>query len=432
MKKVLIITYYWPPMGGGGVQRWLKFTKYLREFGWEPVIYTTDGADLSNPDHALLEEVPEGIEVIRRPIWEPYDLYRLATGKSKKEKIQPGFLQEGKSNAFTQKISLWIRGNFFIPDAKMFWIKPSAKFLINYLKSNKVDAVISTGPPHTNHLIALRIKRKLNIKWLADFRDPWTNIDFYDKLMLTPIADGIHHRLERKVINSADEVVTVSWSWARDFEESCGRPFEVVTNGFDPADFEAEGEVAIDKDLVIAHIGSMNPDRNPFILWDALAQIIDRQPEIRERIKVKLIGPTDFEVFDYAEKKGLRDRIEHIAHLPHKEVMRHLQHTPYLLLPLNNTPNIDGVIPGKLYEYMAANRPIICIGKPDGDAARIIKESNSGKVFDFDDEAGLLKYLEEAIGRLDNSNAVEEERRIDQFSRRSLAGNMAALLDRMI
>ena len=189
MNRVLIISYYWPPSGGAGVQRWLKFSKYLRDFGWEPVIYTPENPESPDVDKSLLKDIPPGIEVIKKQIWEPYDAYKRFIGQKKDEKIQAGFLSEKKRNPLFENISVWIRGNFFIPDARRFWIKPSIRFLIKYLAAHPVNAIVSTGPPHSMHLIALGLKKKLNIPWLADFRDPWTTIDFYHQLHLTRQAD---------------------------------------------------------------------------------------------------------------------------------------------------------------------------------------------------------------------------------------------------
>ena len=240
MKKVLIITYYWPPSGGAGVQRWLKFVKYMRQFGWEPVVYTAENPEIPVVDTSLEKEIPEGITVLKIPIWEPYSIYKKFIGRKKEDKINASFLSETKKAGLTEKISVWIRGNFFIPDARRFWIKPSIKFLETYLSENKIDYVISSGPPHSMHLIALGLKRKFPLlKWLADFRDPWTNIDFYEKLMLTPMADKKHHRLELSVIKSADCVLSIGSSMSEEFKEmykaSGGinfSKFKVITNGF--------------------------------------------------------------------------------------------------------------------------------------------------------------------------------------------------------
>ena len=200
MKRVLIISYYWPPSGGAGVQRWLKFVKYLRSFGWEPVVYTPENPEFPETDLSLAKDIPPGLEVIKQPIWEPYDTYKKLLGQKKEDKINAAFLSEKKKNSMLENFSVWVRGNFFIPDARKFWIRPSVKFLLNYLETNPVKAVISTGPPHSMHLIAMALAKKIKLPWLADFRDPWTNIDFYKDLRLSARADARHKKLEKKVL----------------------------------------------------------------------------------------------------------------------------------------------------------------------------------------------------------------------------------------
>ena len=220
MKKVLIITYYWPPSGGAGVQRWLKFVKYLREFGWEPIVYTPENPEAPAVDESLLKDIPKNLTAIKRPIWEPYNLYKNFIGQKKDERINAGFLTEKKKPGLAEKISVWVRGNWFIPDARKLWITPSIKFLSDYLKRNPVDAIVSTGPPHSMHLIALGLKKKLNLPWLADFRDPWTNIDFYDKLMLTKASDVKHKKMELDVLKNANIITAIGWSMADDLKKN--------------------------------------------------------------------------------------------------------------------------------------------------------------------------------------------------------------------
>ena len=209
-KKVLIVTYYWPPSGGAGVQRWLKFVKYLRDFGWEPIVYTPENPEYPSEDYSLYKDIPEGVEVIKTPIWEPYNIYRNLFGK-KGQKINAGFISETKKSGWKERLSIWIRGNFLIPDPRLFWVKPSIKYLKEYLEHNPVEAIVTTGPPHSMHMIGLGLKKlHPDVPWIADFRDPWTNIDFYKELNLTYLADKRHHQLEKQVIQSADCVVVVS------------------------------------------------------------------------------------------------------------------------------------------------------------------------------------------------------------------------------
>ena len=431
MKKVLIITYYWPPMGGGGVQRWLKTTKYLREFDWEPIIFTTENAEVSIHDESLLEDIPDGIEIIKVPIWEPFRLYRSLTGQ-KGEKINPGFLQKKKGNSFLQNISIWIRGNFFIPDAKKFWYRPSVKELSSYLLKNKVDAIVSTGPPHTTHLIAQKIANRFNIPWLADFRDPWTNIDFYDKLKLTMWADKKHRRLERNVLTNASKIITVSKSWANDLLNISGINPIVINNGFDSTDFKNAGKLPLDVKFSITHAGSLNKDRNPFILWKVLEELVKVNSDFASKLEIKLIGPIDITVKEALKKHNLMQYTRLIDSLPHKEVIPHLITSQVLLLPLNNVPNIEGIIPGKMYEYLGALRPIICIGDIDGDAAEIIYETQTGSVVGFSDKNKLKKevlklYDDYKLGVLEiNSNHY------NKYSRKQLAERFAIIFNQML
>ena len=432
MKKVLIITYYWPPSGGAGVQRWLKFVKYLRNYGWEPVVYTPENPEAPAIDHSLEKDIPENLTVIKTRIWEPYSVYKQFVGRKKEDSIKAGFLSEKKSPSFTEKISIWIRGNFFIPDARKFWIKPSVRFLENYLKKNPVDAMVSTGPPHSMHLIALGVKEKLGIPWLADFRDPWTNIDFYDKLMLTRWSDKKHRKQEKKVLGNADKVVTVSQNWARDFIKIVDRPVEVITNGFDPEDFVGL-QIKPQQNFEMVHLGSMNKDRNPDVLWQALAEFCSENKDFKQQLKILLIGQTDHTVVESIRKYGLDHQTEKISYLPHKEAMERAANAVVLLLPLNNTPNVDGIIPGKLFEYLALHRPILCIGPENGDSAWIILDCKAGYVHHFGDKEGIINSVKHLFELSQKGKLVREGQGEDYFkhSRKKLAGDIADLLNEM-
>lgn len=441
MKRVLIISYYFPPSGGAGVQRVLKLVKYLREFGWEPIVFTAKDAAYPILDKTLERDIPEGIKIYRHKIWEPYEWYKKFTGQKKEGTVYSGFISENKRISPAQKLAIWIRGNFFIPDARCFWIKPSVKFLLDELKKNPVDAMISSGPPHTTHMIALSVKKKLNIPWLADFRDPWTNIDFYDQLMLTRWADAKHKRMEEKVLTRADAIDTVSWHWAEDFEKLSGRKIDVVTNGFDEDDFikgESEGEPDYakassgEKKFVIAHIGSLNKDRNHPALWEALRELCDEQADFREKLLIQLIGKNDFSVYQDMEQNGLNRNLQRIDYLPHSEVAMYQQRAAVLYLPLNNTPNVLGIVPGKLFEYLAARRPILVIGDEDGDSARIVRGANAGVVCSFSDKSKIKNELAKmfSLWRLNNLNV--DAKGVEQYSRRKIAGQIAALLNRIV
>ena len=429
MKRLLIISYYWPPSGGAGVQRWLKFSKYLREYGWEPVIYTAKNPEVPAIDLSLEADVPENMEIIKTKIWEPFSIYKQFVGRKKDDSIKAGFLSEGKEPTFTEKMSVWIRGNLFIPDARKFWILPSIKYLKAYLKENPVDAMVSTGPPHSMHIIALGIKKKLNIPWLADFRDPWTNIDFYQDLMLTSFADKKHHRLEQQVLKSADLITTIGENLAKELAILGDRPVEVVTNGYDEQDFTSLKESGSEK-FEICHMGSMNKDRNPKVLWSVLSELCKSVAGFQSDLKITFIGFTDYTVLKSLEEEGLAEFVEMVKYLPHEEVLQKAKNACILLLALNNTPNVNGIMPGKLFEYLALKKPVLCIGNKLGDSSRAIFETRSGVTIDFDDGDSMKSYFINKYKdyKLEKKFIVDSVG-IEKYSRNSLTRQMAALLD---
>jgi hypothetical protein len=459
-KTVLIITYYWPPSGGAGVQRWLKTVKYLRDYGWEPVVYTPENPEAPALDNSLLKDIPEGVKVLKQPIWEPYSFYKKFLGLKKDEKINAGFLTEKKKPGLAEKIAVWIRGNFFIPDARKYWVKPSVEFLSNYLRSHPVDAVVSTGPPHSMHLIALGLKKKTGIPWLADFRDPWTNIDFYDKLMLTKSADRKHRELEKSVLQNADIVTTIGKQMADEFLQLGAKNVEVVANGFDETDFETATPIAPlppkggilpshlpstagasenpplggrgaagDADFSISHIGSINKDRNSEIFWSAVKELCEELPAFKEKLQLKLVGKTDHAVLESLDKYDLQQYLEKTEYLPHDQVLKKSMTTQVLLLLLNNTPNAKGIMTGKFYEYLAAKRPIICIGPEDGEAAKTLEETAAGKVAGFEDKQKMKLILKDYFEKYQQNNLKVESSAIENYSRRKLTGRFAELLE---
>lgn len=428
MKKVLIITYYWIPSGGAGVQRWVKFTKYLRDFGWEPIIYTPQNPEFPSIDHSFEKDIPSDIKVIKTPIWEPYDVYRTIMGK-KGESINAGFISENKKSGWKDKLSIWIRGNFLIPDPRRFWIRPSVRFLNNYLKENPVDAIISTGPPHSMHLIALDVKKNFpTLPWIADFRDPWTNIDFYKELNLTWLADKIHHRLERKVVQTTDCLVTVSQGWMNGFLALKPKKNKVITNGYDAADILL-GDIEPDKKFTISHIGTLNSARNPVVLWKVLGELCAANEDFRNDLQIQLIGKVDFSALELIKQVGLETQLNKIDYLPHKEAIEKQQSSQILLLLINQSQNANGILTGKFYEYMASRRPILAIGPTDGDAAAVLKESKAGTMVGFDD-AEQTKLAVMDYYKLYKTTGLEiDTNSVDRYSRKNLTSQLADLLN---
>ena len=410
--------------------RWAKMSKYIADFGWEPVVFTPEGGEIGAHDESLLKALPASLTVIKTPIWEPYDLYKRFTGKKKSEKIYSGFIQENKKTSLAQKISVFIRGNFFIPDARMFWIRPSVKYLKEYLKQNPVDAIVSTGPPHSTHMIALHLHRSTSIPWIADFRDPWTNIDFYHDLKLTKWADRKHHRMEATVLKEATKVVTVTWRMRDEFVDLCGRQdIEVIPNGYDDADFVNNASTRLDEEFTLTHIGSMNKDRNPQVLWTALQQAIKESDELKSKLKIRLIGPVDFSVRQSVRDAGLESFTEFVEFMPHADVVQLQQKAQVNLLIINNSPNARIIIPGKLYEYLGSGRPIIAIGPKDSDFIKVMDMTQGGVVHDYEDVEGLKNRILEFFKLYKAGNLQGTATGTQLFTRKNLAKEFASLLE---
>jgi len=422
-KKVLIITYYWPPSGGAGVQRWLKFSKYLPEFGWDPIIYTPENPYFGIKDESLLKDLPADIEVVKRKIFEPYRLYERLIGE-KGGTVNQGFIDKEKyKTSIASRISLWIRGNLFIPDPRRFWIRPSVRYLRNYLKKHPVDAIITSGPPHSMHLIGRRIRKKMHIPWIADFRDPWTEIDFYHKLNITKLADRIHKSLEGKVLKEADMVLTVNWQMKDAFQNMGAKKLEVVTNGFDEDDFPAQQQKESPR-FTVFHLGSMNSDRNINNFWKSLKELSERNAELNSKLRIVLIGKTDPSVIESIQKYELTGKLEHYDYMPHARALSMAGEASLFYLPLNQTHNVKGITPGKLYEYLALRKPILCIGHKDGDAAKILDKTGAGKNVQPGDEEGMKNFITAVF---EGYYSVEDAG-IEEFSRKELSKRLAGLL----
>ena len=432
MHKVLIITYYWPPSGGAGVQRWLKFAKYLREFGWEPVIYTPSNPEFPVIDDTLYKDIPAGIEVIRTPIWEPYAFYRKITGKKSTVKINSGFLNHKRSPGLFEKFSVWVRGNLFIPDARKYWIRPSVRFLNKYLREHHIDAIVSTGPPHSMHLIAKALKEHLNIPWLADFRDPWTDIDYYKDLKISAYADKKHKSLELETIKGCNAMVVVSSDMKVNYERMGGTNVNLITNGFDTEDMDLK-DVVRDTKFSISHIGTLPPSLNLKGLWQALADLSETLPDFRNNLEIKLIGKVDNSVTDDISAFNLANQFTGIEYVTHDKAALLMKQSAILLLAINkDSPNAKGILTGKFFEYLASGRPIFAIGPPDGDLSAILEASEAGYISEYNDLEGIKKTVLMLYEKYLSNDLNHCPKGIEKYSRRNLTSELAGVLNKMI
>lgn len=421
MKRLLIITYYWPPTGGSGVQRWVKFSKYLPQYGWQPVIYTPENPEQIAVDESLLGDIPPCAEVLKTRIVEPYALYRKLFRRSGGGEVNP---LNSQKKSLAKRLSLWVRGNLFIPDPRVSWVRPSVRFLEKYLREHPVDAVVTTGPPQSMHLIGLGLKRRTGVKWIADFRDPWTRMFYYKHLELSRCADRKHHRLEQTVLDSADLVISVSPPVGRDFAAATATPVRLITNGFDEDDYAADNvPPRHDGKFRIVHTGLFAADGNPLKLWDALAAECASDPAFRSRLEIRLAGKTDPQIVSAIESCGLGGNLVSLGYLPHGECIAEQRNADVLLLPLRREPEYAKVLPGKIFEYLAAGRPVLGIGDEGGAADEILREAGVGRMFGWDCGDGLVDYI---LG----SSAEPEG--VEKFSRRLLTRRLVEELDKLI
>ncbi|MGB7395431.1 MAG: glycosyl transferase family 1 [Pricia sp.] len=482
MKKVLIISYYWPPAGGPGVQRWLKFVKYLREFDVEPIVYVPENPHYPIEDASLEKEIPKDVTILKQPLFEPYGLAKLLSPK-KTKRISSGIIKSENQSAM-EKAMLWVRGNFFIPDARKFWVKPSVQFLSEFLDGENskipgsndtvendhfeneavkrkqidtcrndsfenshqeidaverrrasgdsaendahgIDTVITTGPPHSVHLIGQALKEQKGVRWLADFRDPWTSIGYHKKLKLTASSQKKHKELERSVLTQADHIIVTSDTTKEEFQQITEQPISVITNGHDS---DYQGDADLDKDFTISHIGSLLTGRNPKNLWKVLSRLAAENAVFRADLQLEFMGVVSKDVMDSLYRAELGPYIKMRGYGSHKEAQRRQQQSQVLLLVEIDSEETKGIIPGKLFEYMAAQRPILALGPEDWAAGQIITETEAGAIYDYKAQVELKKTILTWYKDYKKEKLSSRAKNIEKYSRKVLTGELAKIL----
>jgi len=427
-KKILIITYYWPPAGGPGVQRWLKFAKYLPEFGLKPIIYTPENPSYPLLDESLMKDVPDDLEIVRTKIWEPYQLAEKLNKSNKKFKA--GQFDVGNNQSWKSKLSIWVRGNFFIPDARVFWVNPSTKFLEQYLKINNIETIVTSGPPHSMHLIGLNLKKKFpNLKWIADFRDPWTEISYYKHLKLTNRSDKKHRQLESEVFKTADITLATSYTDAENFRKNGANAF-CITNGFDETDSNPQTLQPSNSptQFTLSYIGVLEQLRNPENLWKALENLVKTNSDFEKNFNLKFVGRIDDKILEVIEKSSLKNHIQNLGYVSHDKAVDEMAKSSLLLI--TNFPNDSskGIIPGKIFEYLATGKQIISFGPNEADVAKILDETKAGKHFGYNDSKKIEDFILEKFELWKNGNLLENTQNIEQFSRKNLTKQLVQIL----
>ena len=427
MKRVLVIAYYWPPSGGSGVQRWVKFVKYLPALGWEPVVWAPLNADYPSLDPSFEAEIPSGVEVLRGPIWEPYAAYRKLTGAKSTEVTE---ISSGRKT-WKQKLSLWIRANLFVPDPRVGWVRPSVRRLKDYLAQHPVDVMVTTGPPHSVHLIGQRLHKALGTPWIPDFRDPWSRMYYLKYLPMTACTWRKLRAQEQAVLDQCSTVLTCTPLVQEEFQAQTTTPVAMITNGFDEEDFAGPAPQP-DGRFNLTHTGLFAADGNPLTLWKVLGSMAAEDAAFREALRLRLIGKVDREVLEAISAAGLGDNVVALGPQNHASAVQAQRSASVLLLPLRNDPQYRPILPGKLFEYLAARRPVLGIGQADGAMARVLQSTGAGTTVDWDDENALRGYLEAAWRAHCDGGVPATAGDITPYSRQATASALAELLNQSV
>lgn len=427
--KVLFITYYWPPSGGAGVQRCLKFVKHLPEFGILPTVITVDETKAAYPvlDNTLAAEIPKEVRVFRTNTSEPFDFYKKLTGKS--EIPYGGFANEDQ-DSWSQKLFKFLRGNLFIPDPRIGWNRYALKKVADLLKTEKFDAVITSSPPHSTQLIGLEIQKKYGIRWIADLRDPWTDIYYYKDLNHTFLAKKVDAQYEKNVIEKADGLLVTSPDTKRLFlnKKVSVNPakIKVLPNGYDEQDFRFNSEPP-NGYFCLTYTGTITELYNIETFLRAFADNAQRHPDIRFRLR--FVGKVSEKVQDQIKEANLLFMTEFIPFVPHQESIEYLMRSTCLLMAIPDVENNFCILPGKLFEYLASNKQIICIGPVQSDADKIIEECGAGRVMHYDDYALMVDHLNTLTKSWRvNHNLDLPFINYQRYSRRALTEELAKLI----
>ncbi|HYE57030.1 MAG TPA: glycosyltransferase [Rhodothermales bacterium] len=426
---MLLVTYYYPPSGGSGVQRPLKMSRYLPEFGCDVTVLTVapEHAAYPDPDPSMLADVPAMVRVVRTRAWDPYAAYARLTGRAKGEAVGVGFARAGEVGR-KERLARWLRANVFLPDARVGWVPFALREARRLHAEQPFNVVLTTAPPMSLHLVGLALERT-GLPWVADFRDPWTDVYYLRELPRSGLARRLDLALERRVLGRATRLVAVSPSLGRLLGAKVGRDATIIHNGFDPADFvAAPPRVARGGPFTLSFVGNFLGQQNPEALW----RVLDRlraTPGIPE-LRIRFVGNVDSLVDASLDAHGLTGIVERRAYVPHAEAVAEMGRASLLLLPINRAPGAEAIVTGKLFEYVASGRPVLGIGPAEGDAAAVLAQTGAGALFDWDDEAGIEVYLKEHLESWVSGQprAGASPEAAATLSRRHQAGQMAEVL----
>lgn len=427
MKHVLIFTYYWVPAGGVAVQRWLKFTKYLPENGWQPIIVTVKDGSYPYTDFSLQKEVLPTLEVHKTETFEPFELYNLLRGKKGKQ-LPTAMLDNASKKSFFQKLAAFIRANFFIPDARKGWVKYAVSEGAKIIQSKNIDAIVTTGPPHSTHLIGLILQKQFGVKWIADFRDPWTSIFTNHYLPRTDWAKKQDKRLEDQVLKNADAVVVIGPSMKKEFA-SRAKKIAVVWNGFDESDVAFDQANEANNIFTIRYVGNLFASQQVPAFWQAIKHLVNKQ---QAKIKIEFTGRVDESIKQLIDKNGLQSIVAYQDFVSHADAVKLMCTADALLFAVPQVPDDERIITGKIFEYLAAQKPILAFGNVQGDAAKLLVECGRESMCAFDDAQTALQQLSKHYHAFQNKQSINYSNSYRQFSRSNQAKKMVELLNSVV
>lgn len=424
MKKVLIITYYWPPAGGPGVQRVLKFSKYLPEFNWQPIILTVKKGEYPATDETLAEDIPECCKVYKTNSIEPNFLYKKFTGMKPDEKIPVAVLAEENLN-WKKKLANWVRLNLFIPDAKIGWIPFAIREGKRIIRKENPDIIFSSSPPPTVHLIAKRLAKWSKIKWVADFRDPWAEIHYYENQKRTKISNKLDRKYEKAVLNDAIVITCISqFDIEDDFSKKVkGEKCINIPNGYDESDFtNLTYNTKNDQKFVLMHLGAVSAERNPTNLFRAIRILANEDKISCRTFSLNFIGTLNKSVTISIDEFKINKFVEIMPYLPHRKALEYTQQASVMLLLVTQSEKNKRILPGKTFEYMRTGKPIFVLGPEDGEVSRIISETNTGIVLEYDNYINIYKTLLELFNswKISDINRYSLNKNILAYSRKGL------------
>ena len=439
MKRVLVISYYFPPSGGPGVQRVLKFVKYLPDFGWQPTVLTVAAEHAAYPDRdpTLAGEVPDAMEVVRTRSWDPYAVYARFQGRAKEETVGVGFVKEDAQAGRRQHLARWVRANLFLPDARVGWVPFARRAATALVRQGAFDLIFTSSPPHSTQLVGRSLRRRCGTPWIADLRDPWTDISYYQDLPHTALARRLDAALERSVLATADAVISVSDGVGRLLTAKAAlRRYQTIPNGYDPddiADAAASPPRRTDR-FVLAHVGTLSAQQHAPGLVEALARRAQADPAWKAGLEIRFVGHVDASIPAAYRAAGLGEALRVVPYVPHAEAITHMREADVLMVAVQRVEHNEGVTPAKMFEYLALGIPVLGLAPPSGDLGRILDETQGGRVFEHEDADGIAAFLAEQAARVARGDPPPrpDAEALKAYDRRVLTGKLAALFDTLV